>query len=259
MKRLMILMAVLTLSVGAATAQRCLPGQAGIEFSAGFINGVKPDTKQGKAFYAGISHHTYNKKGNRWVFGAEYMQREFAYRATSLPVAQITAEAGYYLRLLADPSKTVFLSVGLSALAGYESLNWGERLLYDGARLVAKDGFIYGAAVTLELGCYVTDRLVMVLRARGRAMFNSAIGRFHFQAGIGLKISSRTRILKLSNEKRPLLRNWRSIRSALTKWGHLKRALTASNIVDLPEPFGPAKMRNRLEDIYSNRQNSGVV
>ena len=69
--------------------------------------------------------------------------------------AQFTAEGGYYLKFLSDPTKTVFLSVGGSALAGYETVNWGERILYDGSRLLAKDAFVYGGAITLELEAYV--------------------------------------------------------------------------------------------------------
>ena len=42
-----------------------------------------------------------------------------------------------------------FAALGLSALAGYETVNWGERLLPDGSRLTDEDNFIYGGALTL--------------------------------------------------------------------------------------------------------------
>jgi hypothetical protein len=138
-------------------------------------------------FYANLSMSTYNKKGNRWVFGGEYLQRGFAYRETSVPVAQITAEGGHYLKFLSDPSKTVFLSVGASALAGYETLNWGRYEMYDGARIMGRDGFVYGGAVSFEIETYLTDRIVLLLRARERVLFGSEIGNFRFQLGAGIK------------------------------------------------------------------------
>lgn len=59
---------------------------------------------------------------------------------------------------LSDRRKTFFRSLGLSALVGYETSNWGDKLLPDGATLLDKDCFIYGGALTLELETYLTDR-----------------------------------------------------------------------------------------------------
>ena len=81
----------------------------------------------------------------------------------------------------------VFLSIGGSALLGYETSNWGNKLLYDGATLRAKDAFIYGGAITFEVETYLTDKLVLLLNVRERVMFGSSIGNFHTQFGVGLK------------------------------------------------------------------------
>ena len=45
---------------------------------------------------------------------------------------------------------------------GYETLNWGEKVLYDGSMLSYRDAFVYGGALTLELESYVTDRIVLL-------------------------------------------------------------------------------------------------
>jgi len=174
--------------IGQAHAQRYLPGQRGLELSGGFVNGFTFEKQDGQAFYGNISMSTYTKKGNRWVFGAEYLQKQFEYRDVYLPVAQVTAEGGHYFKFLSDGSKTVFFSIGGSAIAGYETLNWGERLLYDGAVLEDKDGFIYGGAISFEIETYLSDRFVLLVRARERIMFGTAINRFHFQLGAGIKI-----------------------------------------------------------------------
>ena len=92
------------------------------------------------------------------MIGGEYLHKKYDYK--DIPVEQFTAEGGYYLKFLSDRRKTFFLSLGLSALAGYETSNRGDKLLPDGATLLDKDCFIYGGAL---------------------------IGKFHTQVGMGLK------------------------------------------------------------------------
>jgi len=94
-------------------------------------------------------------------------------------VQQFTAEGGYYLNFLSDRRKTFFLSAGLPALAGYETSNRGNKLLYDGSTLLNKDTFIYGGAGTLELETYLTDKVVFLINAGERALFGSSIGKFY--------------------------------------------------------------------------------
>lgn len=80
---------------------------------------------------------------------------------------------------LSDRRKTFSRSLGLSALAGYETSNLGDKLLPDGATLLDKDCFIYGGVLTLELETYLTDRVVLLVNVRGRMLFGSDIGKFH--------------------------------------------------------------------------------
>ena len=97
------------------------------------------------------------------------------------------AEGGYYLKFLSDPTRTFFLSIGGSALAGYETVNWGDRLLHDGSTLLAKDAFIYGGAITLELDSYITDRIVLLAGVRERLLWGGSLGKFSTQFGLGIK------------------------------------------------------------------------
>ncbi len=182
-RALFIMVALVTLCTTSASAQRYLPKMQGIELRGGLVDGVQNPNN----FYGGIALSTYTKSQDRWVFGAEYLQKEYEYRDITIPKAQFTAEGGYYLMFLSDPSKTFFVSIGGSGLMGYETSNWGEKLLYDGATLQAKDGFIYGGAVTLEVETYLSDRVVLLLNARERMLFGSTINTFHTQIGVGLK------------------------------------------------------------------------
>lgn len=61
-------------------------------------------------------------------------------------------------------------------MLGYESVNGGKRLLYDGATLGQCESFIYGGAITLEAETYLSDRLVLLLRLRERILLGQ---RFH--------------------------------------------------------------------------------
>ena len=85
-------------------------------------------------------------------------------------MAQFTAEGGYYFKILSDARKIVFVYAGASALAGYEAVNWGKKVLHDGSTLHDRDAFIYGGALTLDVECYVADRIALLalrLRIRG--------------------------------------------------------------------------------------------
>ncbi len=182
----LILILSLVLS-GQAQAQRYLPRQKGVQVTGGFVDGFKLKNQDGQAFFGGIALSTYTKNSNRWVFGAEYLQKRHEYKNILIPVSQITAEGGYYYKFLSDPSKTVFFSVGASAMAGYETINWGKELLFDGATIKTEDNFLYGGAVSFEIETYLTAKLVLLLNARERILLGSDINKFHTQIGVGIK------------------------------------------------------------------------
>lgn len=169
-------------------AQRYLPGQKGIQITGGCVDGFKLKNEDEQAFFGGITLSSYTKNGNRWVFSAEYLQKKHAYKNILIPASQITAEGGYYYKFLSDPSKTVFFSIGASAMAGYETINWGKKLLFDGATISSKDNFLYGGAVSFEIETYLSDRLVFLINARQRILLGSDISKFHTQVGVGIKV-----------------------------------------------------------------------
>jgi len=189
MKKLLCIFTVLCLcqTFNLAHAQRYLPGQRGIQLTGGLTDGIKSKDNKNYPYYFGAAVATYTKNPNRWVVGAEYFNKGYAYKDVFVPVGQFTGEGGYYINFLSDRRKTFFLSLGFSALAGYETSNWGDKLLYDGSTLTNKDAFIYGGALTLELEAYLTDRVVLLLNGRERCLWGSSIGNFHTQFGVGLK------------------------------------------------------------------------
>ena len=182
------IVAMLALTAGQAFAQRCLPQMKGIEVKVGMTDGVYNGKKSCKAgYYAGLGLSSYTKGGDKWTYGAEYMQVNQPYRDTSVSIAQMTGEFGYSYNFLSGKSKTVLFYVGGTALAGYESVNWGKRTLPDGATLRNKGAFIYGGAVALETEIYLSDVVALTASVKERFVWGNSTGHFRTQFGIGMK------------------------------------------------------------------------
>ncbi len=99
-------------------------------------------------------------------------------------MVQFTAEGGYYFKILSDARKIMFVYAGASALVGYESVNWGEKVLQDGSTLHNRDAFIYGGALTLDVGT-VADRIALLANLRERCLWGGDTRKFHTQFGVG--------------------------------------------------------------------------
>lgn len=183
MKRFIILLTLLVLCIAPLKAQRCLPKMKGIELKGGFVDAIRKPYD----FYGGASFFIYAQGASRWVFSIEYLSKKYSYRDIFIPKAQFTMEGGYYFKILSDPSKTLFLNIGASALAGYETSNWGKKKLYDGSTLCNDDAFVYGGAISMELETFISDNIVVAFIVRERILWGSSIGKFHTQFGIGLK------------------------------------------------------------------------
>ena len=166
-----------------ASAQRYLSGMRGLQITAGSVNGLKPQS----GFDFGIAFSRHAGQSGRWVYGIEYFEKRHRYEEMYIPQSRIIADAGYYQKFLSDTGKTFFASVGASAAAGYEIINRGDKLLPDGATINNGDAFLYGAAISLELETYLTDRLVLLINVRECFLTGSSIGKFNTPVGIGIK------------------------------------------------------------------------
>ena len=189
MKRTTFLLAAVLCLVFAdqAQAQRRLPSQQGIQLTAGMVNRFNTDYKSGcSGFHAGAAFSSYTKNGNHWLFGGEYLQKHYLYNDMRLPLAQFTGEGGYFLNFLSDGGKTVYFSLGVSAIAGYETINWNDKLLPDGATIQNEDTFLYGVALTLETEIFLADWAALLLNVRERALPGS-VGKFNTQIDLGIR------------------------------------------------------------------------
>ena len=188
MRRMTLLLPLFLAFTPGAYAQRALPGMHSLELRTGMVDGWHSASRNDRTgYYVGLAMERYAKGANKWVFAAEFLNRNYPYKAGRIPVCQFTAEGGYYYKFLTDGSKTFFLYIGGSVLTGYETVNWGEKRLYDGSTILNRDRFLYGCGVTLQADIFLTDRLLLVLAGRERILWGTTTGHFHTQFGIGLK------------------------------------------------------------------------
>ena len=185
----MIIAAMLSLFGGRAMAQRCLPGMSAVEIKANMADGFYTGKSRDCGYDFGVFYSVFTgSHGNTWSFGGDYLQTFKPYGEKGrIPVAQFTGEVGYDLRIVSDYSQTFHLYGGVSALAGYETVNWGKQLLPDGSTIQAKDAFIYGGAVTLSADFYLSDHVALGAHIKERFVFGNDTGHFLFQYGVHLK------------------------------------------------------------------------
>lgn len=189
-KAIMIIAAMLSLSGGKAMAQRCLPGMSAVEVRADMVNGFYTGNSRNCGYDFGIFYSVFKGGANTWSFGGEYLQTYRPYGEKGrIPVAQFTGEVGYNLHIVSDYSQTFHLYGGMSALGGYETVNWGKHTLSDGSTIKNGDAFIYGGALTLSADFYLSDRLALGAHVKERFVFGNDTGHFLTQFGVHVKLS----------------------------------------------------------------------
>ena len=189
MKKFCLLLACAVCGFISANAQRLIPKQQGIEVIASvpLIKGEKVFSKE--QWGAGVSLTKYLKRASYAFLLAEYEEQRLAYRDYDVPMRDVLLQLGYMQPLLSDRGKNIFTYLGISALGGYEELNEGQRLLPDGATLLDRSRLVYGGAVHSSVECFLSDRLLLVLKAQGRLLLGSDLHRFRPALALGLRFN----------------------------------------------------------------------
>lgn len=188
-KAMIIFAAMLALFSGRAMAQRCLPGMSSVEVTANMVDGFYTGSSRDCGYSFGVYYSVFKgNNANTWSFGGEYLQTYKPYGDNGrIPIADFYAEAGYNLHLISDYSQTFHLYAGVSALGGYETVNWGESLLSDGATLKDGDAFIYGGAINVQADFYLSDNFALGLNLKERFIFGNDTEHFRFSYGLVAK------------------------------------------------------------------------
>ena len=156
MKKYIYTVMLVLVGITVAQAQRMLPKQKGIELNAGILS----KDKIGNDYYLNIGMTVNGKNGNYQLWALEYTHQYHDYKNVRIPQETFTAEGGYSLFLLGDARKNITINLGITGVVGYESINRGEAILYDGAKILSEDNFIYGAGGRITFETYLSDRFV---------------------------------------------------------------------------------------------------
>mgnify|MGYP000960406302 CR=1 FL=1 len=187
MKKFIILFVCLVAIATGTHAQRLIPGQRGLQLSVGVPITENKLFENGN-FVCEMAMTINHKRANYWLFGLEYAKKNFTYRESKIPSETVAFEGGYLLNLFSDAGKNVLLNTGITAVAGYETVNRGEKLLPDGATLLTKDRFVYGGAYHLALDVFATDNLVLFAKVKCNVLWGSDVEKFRPSLQTGIKI-----------------------------------------------------------------------
>jgi len=171
----------------AVQAQRLVPGQKGLEVSASvpIVKGKSLFKQDDFGMTLSLSH--YLKWGKYTFVSAGYEQQALSYRSYQVPLRDYLLQMGYAHPLLSDKGKNVFFYLGTSAVAGYEYINKGEKLLPDGAKLLDGSRWVYGAGLHTSVELFLTDRIIVGGKAQLRYLFNSDVHRLRPTLSLGLR------------------------------------------------------------------------
>lgn len=185
MKKYIYTVMLVLMGITASQAQRMLPKQKGFEVNAGVLS----NDKIGNDYYFNVAMTVNGKNGNYQFWVLEYTHQYRQYKDLRIPQETYTAEGGYSLFLLGDTCKNITLNAAITGVLGYESINRGEAMLFDGARILSEDSFIYGAGGRLSFETYLSDRFVLLLQGRTKVLWGTDLEQFRPSAGMGLRFN----------------------------------------------------------------------
>ncbi|MFP3591443.1 conjugal transfer protein TraO [Chryseobacterium sp. SIMBA_038] len=185
MKRLHLYIIGLFLISLTTKAQRLIPKQKAIEFNAGFLlNDSKSEN-----YFLNTTITNQSGKGNYSFFSFEYLKEKQNYETITIPVETFLAEAGYSFNLISDHKKYVLFNFSLSATAGFESINKGNDLLFDGAEILSESNLVYGVGGKISVEIYISDRIALIPHIKAKALWNSSRELIRPSAGLGIRIN----------------------------------------------------------------------
>lgn len=185
MKKYIYTVMLILMTITVTQAQRMLPKQKGLEISTGVLS----DDKIGNDYYISLGMTVNGKNGNYQLWALEYTHQYHNYKDLRIAQETYTAEGGYSLFLLGDAHKNIALNAAITGVVGYETINRGEAMLYDGAKILNEDNFIYGAGGRLSFETYLSDRFVIVLQGRTKVLWGTDMQQFRPSAGLGLRFN----------------------------------------------------------------------
>lgn len=183
MKKYLLILLFAAASSITVQAQRMLPRQKGLEIHTGTFSSNSP----GRNYYLSIGLTANGRNGNYRLWAFEYTHQYSTYQNLRIPKETYSMEGGYSFYLFGDIRKNISLNAAISGNIGYETINRGNEILYDGAKIINEENFIYGAAGKLSLETYLSDHFVLLLQARTKVFWGTSLEQLRPSAGLGLR------------------------------------------------------------------------
>lgn len=181
-KQLLAVLFVITSST-LIQAQRMLPKQKGLEINTGILSSDNP----GRNYYLNIGLTVNGRNGNYHLWSAEYTHQYATYKELRMPLETYNIEGGYSFYLFGDTRQNIVLHAAFSGIIGYETINRGKFMLYDGAKILNEEHFIYGTGGKLSLETYLSDHFVLLLQARAKVFWGTTLEQLRPSVGLGLR------------------------------------------------------------------------
>jgi hypothetical protein len=183
MKKYLLAVLFVVTSSTMVQAQRMLPKQKGLEINTGILSSDNPD----RNYYLNIGLTVNVRNGNYQLWTAEYTHQYSTYKELRIPLETYSIEGGYSFYLFGNIRKNIALHAALSGIIGYETINRGNDILYDGAKILNEEHFIYGAGGKLSLETYLSNHFVLLLQARAKVFWETSLKQLRPSAGVGLR------------------------------------------------------------------------
>lgn len=185
MKSIFLTTALLLIISIQSFAQQMIPKQKGFEVS----YSVFPQSPEKQNYVLSTGFISYARNGN-YLFGlAEYSREYDEYTHYDIPIDTFLFNGGYSFYLWGDLMRNVNINLGIGGLIGYELVNKGDEMLYDGSLLNSTENFIYGANGKLSIESYLTEHWVFLVNGQLRYSQNSQLGQFYALFGFGLRFN----------------------------------------------------------------------
>lgn len=95
-------------------------------------------------------------------------------------------EFGYFIFVLLDKGWNVCFCIGFFVLGGFEIVNWGIFLFFDGVVVINGDCFIYGGGLMVVFDVWLIDWIILLMQVKERVFFGMDVGNFYIQIGLGV-------------------------------------------------------------------------
>lgn len=133
------------------------------------------------------SYDIYLEKNQFLEIGGYFSFSEDQFKGTKIPFNIYTLNLSYFYEFATTKDYQFRFYGGAGALAGYEVVNRGERMLPSGAIIQDDSKFLFGVGLSVDTEWIVDDKISIVLRLTEYYQPSSDLGVFIPYAGLGMR------------------------------------------------------------------------